>query len=130
MRKALAFVCALAMAAPLSAAAAGWSSSSVSRPASPLTAGLGGGTWSELTAKFDARLHHRFQPGVAEKDLTEELAREGFRRVSWRGPDGAEVAERREDSFACNIAARVYWRADAAGRVQTLRGEYRQEGCL
>jgi hypothetical protein len=129
---ALGLACLFVLTAPLSASAAPWSSSSLgSQPRSTLTADLGGGTWSELTRKFDARLRQRFPLGVPESVLTRELAQQGFDRVAWRGPDGTEaVAERHEGDFACDIAARVYWRADAAGHVRSLRGEYREAGCL
>jgi hypothetical protein len=132
MRMAAGLACLLLLAAPLAARASFSSSSSQpNRPPAPLTAGLGGGPWSEITARFDARLHKRFPAGTTESALTSELAHEGFRQTDWGGATGTEhQAERREDTFACNIAARVFWRADAAGRVQSLRGEYREAGCL
>lgn len=97
------------------------------RPASPLTAGLRG-PWTEVSTTFDARVRRQFPVGTSEAALSQALSRQGFRRVNASGPE--QEAVRREDNFACNIAARVFWTAGPDRRIHSIRGEYRQEGCL
>jgi hypothetical protein len=100
------------------------------RPASPLTAGLRG-PWTDTTKEFDVRVRRQFPVGTSEDVLSQALTRQGFRQEDWGGVTGTEhEAVRREDNIACNIAARIFWRADKDRRIQSIRGTYREEGCL
>jgi hypothetical protein len=101
------------------------------KPDAPLTAELKGATWAEESAAFERRLRIRFPTGSGEQLMSRELRRQGFKQVDWGGATGVEhEAERREDDFVCNRAAYVFWRADASGQLTSVRGEYREEGCL
>jgi hypothetical protein len=60
-----------------------------------------------------------------------ELQRQGFSLQPIATVDTDErEAVRQEDNFVCNIAARVYWRTSADGKIVSVRGVYREEGCL
>jgi len=102
------------------------------KPSVPLTNNLSG-EWGKISLEFDQRVRHRFTVGSSELAMTQELRREGFVRSDSRYTvsDGKEAtAMRSENNLVCNIGAMVYWRADAAGRITTIRGEYRALGCL
>jgi hypothetical protein len=96
----------------------------------PLTAGLNG-PWKVISAEFDKRVEAMFPLGSSEIDMKKELHRQGFSL-----PDlTAEFAQRgeairREDGFVCNKAAYIRWQADKQGRLTSISGEYREEGCL
>lgn len=94
------------------------------RPPSPLTRDLPGASRA-ASQVFDARVQARFPPGASEAQLIAELSRQGFHE----GQAEREMV-RRQASLICNIAARVSWRADHAGRILRARGAYREEGCL
>uniref|UniRef100_UPI0035CA4EA2 hypothetical protein n=1 Tax=uncultured Sphingomonas sp. TaxID=158754 RepID=UPI0035CA4EA2 len=80
---------------------------------------------------FDRRLKSRFPLGSSEVAITTELRKEGFIRDDWTLSVAAEhEAIRQENSWPCNQAAHVYWRADASGVLKNIRGLYREEGCL
>lgn len=102
------------------------------RPSVPLTAGLDGG-WDTINSDFDTRVRVRFPIGSSEVEMARELQREGFIRSDWSFAiaDGAEAkATRREDRVICRQAAYIYWRATPQGRLTSIRGVYRVEGCL
>ena len=86
------------------------------------------GPFSAASAAFDARVRSRFPPGTAETELVAELSRQGFRPGDRLG--GERQMVRRQDSFICNKAARIFWRTDEARKVRGVRGVYREEGCL
>jgi hypothetical protein len=100
------------------------------KPPVPLTAGLSG-TWEAVSNEFDRRVRAAFPTGSSEKDMASALQRQGFWREDWDSSiEHEHAAIRREDSFLCNQAARIYWRADGDGKLTAIRGVYREEGCL
>jgi hypothetical protein len=103
------------------------------KPKAALTDALGGQTWEASSKEFDRRVKARFPAGTAERAMTLELRRQGFKRQDWsyekHGEDEA-TAFRSENNLVCQQGAFVYWRADAAGKIETIRGEYRELGCL
>lgn len=102
------------------------------RPSVPLTTRLDGG-WDTMNSEFDARVRAWFPIGSTERDMVRELQREGFIRDDWSFVigQGAEArASRREDRIVCHQAAYIYWRANRQGRLTSIRGLYRVEGCL
>ncbi len=99
-------------------------------PPVPLTRGLNG-EWTTISKVFDERVRRSFPVGTPEKTLAKSLVAQGFRQADWGGQTGVEhEAVRREDSLVCNVAARVYWRSDGAGRLQEVHGTYGEVGCL
>lgn len=97
----------------------------------PLTSNLGSGKWTIISERFNERVKLTFPVGSSEKRMLEELQRQGFSLVARDATMGQEKeAVRREDDWVCNIAARVYWSAEENGRLVTIRGIYREEGCL
>ena len=101
-------------------------------PDVPLTTKLDG-NWDTMSSEFDTRVRARFPTGSSEVEMARELQREGFTRNDWFYvlPQGAEAkATRREDRVVCRQAAYIYWRANPQGRVTSIRGVYRVEGCL
>lgn len=110
-----------------------WDPNALQKSNSTLTARLGGQTWEASSKEFDRRVKARFPVGTAESTMTLELRRQGFRRQDWsyeKHDDDEATAFRSENNFVCNQGAFVYWRADAAGNITTIRGEYRELGCL
>lgn len=102
------------------------------RPSVPLTTRLDG-SWETMNSEFDARVRARFPIGSTEHDMARELRGEGFIRDDWSFviTQGAEAkATRREDRVVCRQAAYIYWRANPQGRLTSIRGVYRVEGCL
>ena len=91
---------------------------------SPLTRDLPS-EFRAASATFDARVQARFPPGTPERQLVAELSRQGFHESH-----AEHEMVRRQVSLVCNVAARVSWRADEAGKIRQARGVYRQEGCL
>jgi hypothetical protein len=99
-------------------------------PASDLTAGIGGGTWEQLTAEFDARLKRRFPVGTRIFEVTNALKAQGF-TPSWHPPSTGEfMATRDESDFTCRIPAEVYWTVTADNKLGSIRGVYHERGCL
>lgn len=98
------------------------------RTPSPLTSNLPS-EWNAASAQFDERIKVRFPPGTAVSELIGQLKIQGF-EPAWSENGGEESALRNEGNFACNVAARVYWRAEKDGTVSSVRGVYREEGCL
>lgn len=101
-------------------------------PGVPLTAGLDG-SWDTMNSEFDNRVQTRFPMGSSEDEMARELQREGFIRDDWSyfiAPGAEAKAMRREDRIICRQAAYVYWRADPYGRLMSIRGAYRVEGCI
>ncbi|SDC84674.1 hypothetical protein SAMN05444678_10695 [Sphingomonas sp. YR710] len=98
------------------------------RPISPLTENLGH-TWAIASSHFDTRIRRRFPIGTAVTKLASELAAEGF-VPTWFEENGEHVAVRNEGDFVCNIVAQVYWRADKDDKILSIRGVYRELGCL
>jgi hypothetical protein len=102
------------------------------RPNVPLTTRLGG-SWDAMSSEFDSRVRTRFPIGSTESDMARELRREGFIRDDWSfviGQGAEAKATRREDRVVCRQAAYIFWRADHEGRLTSIRGVYRVEGCL
>jgi hypothetical protein len=105
-------------------------SAQYTKPKVPLTAGLEGG-WAAMSNEFDRRVKNSFPVGSLEKLMAAELQRQGFSREDWHSSTEQESeAARREDTWMCIQAARIYWRADSEGRLTTIRALYREEGCL
>ncbi len=101
-----------------------------SQPTVPLTAGLLG-EWGAISTKFDSRIKAIFPVGSSEAEMGAKLQKQGFNRQDWQSSVEQEhTAMRREDRFPCNQAAYVYWHADAEGRLTSIKGAYREEGCL
>ncbi len=98
------------------------------RPSSQLTEGLPS-VFADASTEFDARVRARFPLGISVWKLADELQAEGF-NPTWFEPTGEYGAKRTEDSFVCNIAARVYWRLAGNGTLSSVRGVYGEEGCL
>jgi hypothetical protein len=94
---------------------------------SSLTAGLPR-EFRTASETFNAKVQKRFPPGATETSVIAELSRQGFKAGEGRGNE--KEMFRRRFSLICNLAFRVYWTADAAGRVSAIRGVYREEGCL
>ena len=96
----------------------------------PLTSNLYG-RWDVISAEFNRRVEDRFPLGSLESAMAAELQNEGFSSQDWTSSTDAEhEAVRREDDRVCNVAARIYWRADNGGRLTSIMGIYREEGCL
>lgn len=93
-----------------------------SKPLASLTIGLQG-PWEAVSAEFDKRVQTKFPLGTSEKDMEDELQRQGFSHLKGE-------AIRREDDFVCNKAAYVHWQADKQGYLTSINGSYREEGCL
>ena len=96
------------------------------RQPSPLTQGLPS-SLKTASAVFNARVQASFPPGTTEKRLLSDLSDQGF--VQGYGVGDEEEMVRRHSDLVCNIAARIYWRADGHGGLRTIRGIYREEGC-
>jgi hypothetical protein len=99
-----------------------------SRATSALTANLDP-NWKTASAQFDSRLRRRFPVGTPIWKLSNELKSQGF-KPTWFAANGEYEAMRDEGSFVCNVAARVYWRSADDRTLSTIRGAYREEGCL
>lgn len=98
----------------------------------PLTADMHG-KWDEVDKEFDARVRSKFPLGSSEATMIMQLRKADFVRQDWnyQVATGQEAeAVRREDNVVCNQAAYVYWRADNSGKLTSVRGSYRMEGCL
>ncbi len=99
-------------------------------PAVPLTVGLSG-TWAAWSSELDRRVKVSFPPGSSETQMASELRQQGFsQRDLGSSTEKEHWAVRREDSFPCNKAAYVYWRADDDGRLISIRGDYPMGQCL
>ncbi len=96
----------------------------------PLTEGLTG-TWAAASEEFDRRVRINFPVGSPVTKMAATLRSQGFTRQDWNfSAEQENIASRREDNIGCKIAAYVYWRADGEGHVTSIRGQYREEGCL
>lgn len=119
---------ALGLAVVIALAATPWLfHAAVVQPPAPLIHGLPS-AFRAASQVLDARVKARYPPGTAEARLVADLSRQGFRAESGHG--GEQQMVRYRHTLVCNLAARVHWRADAAGRIATTRGAYREEGCL
>lgn len=99
------------------------------KPPVPLTMGLQG-SWETISAEFDTRVKAQFPLGLSEIDMGKELQLQGFSRHDWNTGGRKGDAIRREGDFVCNKAAYIHWQADTQGRLTSISGEYREEGCL
>lgn len=102
------------------------------KPKSALTEQLSG-TWDQVSKEFDRRVKAQFPVGSAESAMTLALRRQGFERQDWtfrKAGDDEARAFRSENNIVCNQGAFVYWRSDEAGAITSVRGEYRELGCL
>jgi hypothetical protein len=88
------------------------------------------GEWTKGSAEFDRRLRERFPIGTPYEDFIRELVAQNF-QPQWPDPQSSwwEVS-RDESSFVCNIKARVYFRVDLDGKLSSISGKRREEGCL
>jgi hypothetical protein len=96
-----------------------------------LTRGLSG-PWEDVSARFDRRVRDALPEGLPEAAAMDRLRKQGFLRgeANGRALPGEVEWFRSESNFACNIAARIYWRLDTDGRIFDVRGTYNEEGCL
>jgi hypothetical protein len=100
------------------------------RPPSQLTKDLRG-TWAAISLEMDRRVKAKFPVGSPEDALITELRHEAYTKEDWRAAiDQEHEARREENDGICNKAAYVFWRADSNGALTSVRGEYREEGCL
>jgi len=97
-------------------------------PQSSLTADLDR-NFDAASAQFDSRVRAEFPIGTPAWKLTNRLEREGF-KPTWFLVNQELSAYRSEGNFVCNIAARIYWRPAQDNTIETIRGVYREEGCL
>ena len=85
-----------------------------------------------MSAELDRRVRESFPIGSAMSQVEAKLENQGF-YPSIKGGlamRGETFRVRREDKFPCDQAAYVYWRADGNERLTSIRGDYREEGCL
>jgi hypothetical protein len=96
-----------------------------------LTRGLSG-PWDVVSARFDARVREALPEGLDEAEAARRLRKQGFSnsKIDSVALPGEVAWSRSESTFVCNIAARIYWRPDAQGRISGVHGLYREEGCL
>lgn len=89
-------------------------------------------TWEEMSFNFDNNVNLRFPVGTPTSRLINELKGQGFDVSGPAPPNNEFSAYRRVYRFPpiCDIAARVYWRADNDGKLISIRGVNREEGCL
>jgi hypothetical protein len=97
-------------------------------PQSSLTADLDR-NFDAASAQFDSRVRAEFPIGTPAWKLTNRLEREGF-KPTWILVNQELSAYRCEGNFVCNIAARDYRRPAQNNTIETIRGVYREEGCL
>jgi hypothetical protein len=97
--------------------------------APPLTAGLSG-SWSEQSVAFDKRVRARYAIGATDLSLGADLEKQGFIRNDWSSSPAAEhVAGRVKKGLFCREVFNVYWRADPAGHLTSVRGEHPAPTC-
>lgn len=94
--------------------------SAATDPLPELAQGLSG-AYAEGERAFDRRLKQRFPPGTSERELTDALERQGFRRLP--PVDGVEDATFFRDRFPFRTIWSVRWRTDR-GRVIAIWGVY------
>jgi hypothetical protein len=98
-------------------------------PAPPLTAGLSG-SWSEQSVAFDKRVRARYPIGATDLNLGADLDRQGFTRRDWGSLVSQEhMASKTRKGLFCRDVFNVYWRADDAGRLTSVRGEHPAPTC-
>ncbi|MBB5711626.1 hypothetical protein [Sphingomonas xinjiangensis] len=85
--------------------------------------------WRKASVQFDTRLRERFPPGTPIASLARELQEQGF-APTWYEVGGEYGAVRQEGNFPCSVAARVYWQPGPNSTLASIRGVYREEGCL
>jgi hypothetical protein len=83
---------------------------------------------SAFSQEFDDRLRQRFPIGSSEDKLLVFLASENF-VPDWRRRDDPNASFFVQNGFICQKAARVFWRANAAGTLTEVRGSYESQ-CL
>ena len=99
------------------------------RPQSALTANLSGG-WDAANREFDRRIKARFPLGSTVDQLIANLSEQGF-VAEWPDARFNEYAAYSDvGNWVCNIGAHVYWTVGENGRIRSIRGMYREEGCL
>jgi len=100
------------------------------QPPAALTVDLSGERQT-VSGEFDQRIKASFPIGSAVSAMGVTLQNQGFFRQDWSSSVEREhVAMRREDSFSCNRSAYIYWHDDGADQLTSIRGAYRDEGCL
>ncbi|MGA2951539.1 MAG: hypothetical protein ABSD80_04810 [Caulobacteraceae bacterium] len=98
-------------------------------PAPVLTAGLAG-SWSEQSVTFDKRVRARYAIGTADQNLGADLDKQGFVRKDWSSSASQEhLASLTRKGLFCRDVYNVYWRADEAGRLSSVRGEHPASTC-
>ncbi|MBB5712732.1 hypothetical protein [Sphingomonas xinjiangensis] len=85
--------------------------------------------WRKASVQFDTRLRERFPAGTPIASLARELQEQGF-GPTWYEVGGEYGAVRHEGNFPCSVAARVYWQPGPNSTLASIRGVYREEGCL
>lgn len=119
----------LIVAVTASAATAYWMTTKAQPPAA-LTVDLSGERQT-VSGQFDQRVKASFPIGSAVSAMGVTLQNQGFFRQDWSSSvEWEHMAIRREDSFVCNQRAYIYWRDDGADQLTSIRGAYREEGCL
>jgi len=97
--------------------------------APPLTAGLSG-SWSEQSIAFDKRVRARYAIGATDQSLGADLVKQGFTRSDWGSSPAAEhEASRVKKGLFCREIFNVYWRADTADHLTSVRGEHPAPTC-
>lgn len=119
----------LIVAMTASCATAYWMAAKPPPPTS-LTVNLSGSR-RDVSSEFDRRVKARFPIGSTVSEMGASLHRQGFSRQDWSSSVEREhVAIRREDNFVCKQIAYVYWHDDGENHLTSIRGVYRDEGCL
>jgi hypothetical protein len=120
----------LAIALVAAGGTALWIKTAPSRePAPQLMAGLSG-SWSEQSIAFDKRVRARYAIGTVDLNLGADLDKQGFVRKDWGSLVSQEhQASRVQKGLFCRDVFNIYWRADDAGRLTSVRGERLAPAC-
>jgi len=95
----------------------------------PLTAGLSG-DWAEQSVAFDKRVRARYAIGAVDQSLGADLDKQGFVRKDWgSSPSQEHMGSLTRKGLFCRDVFNVYWRADEAGHVTSVRGEHPAPTC-
>lgn len=99
------------------------------QPAPALVTGLSG-SWSEQSVAFDKRVRARYAIGAVDQSLGADLDKQGFVRKDWGSSAAQEhVASLTRKGLVCRDVFNVYWRADEAGHLTSVRGEHPASAC-
>jgi hypothetical protein len=100
-------------------------------PATPLFDGVQGTSYAQGTRIIQDRLTARFPTGSPEGKLRQYLKQQGLRiEPAPRSlTPNTGVASFKYRGSVCGSQVRVSWRADAAGRVESIDALYADTGC-